>query len=230
MYSKSSWGGPVDPYIHVKFTDVGKDQGDDPIVSLLIFDWKDQDFLNVLPDGEDRAAICQPEYIEAGFCNETDIGKFLVSPNATEQSINIILTKAIHLKHSAPIKYPITKTGYFCVVTEKFGATTYEAIVEFRNAYGELPATQIPKLPFYGGITIAYALVLVYVRQTTGPGTRANRRLAGSGASCTSNTEPTYVGATRLNPLFFFFFWPAQSLTARQWPYKTTSPPSLSSW
>ena len=35
--------------------------------------------------------------------------------------------------------------------------------VEFREAYGELPATQIPKLPFYGGITILYAVVAVYV-------------------------------------------------------------------
>ena len=69
----------------------------------------------------------------------------------------------MHLKKSVPIKYPIPKTGYFCVVTEKFTANKYEALVEFRNAYGELPATQIPKLPFYGGITILYALVLVYV-------------------------------------------------------------------
>ncbi|KAL2189044.1 hypothetical protein L209DRAFT_763640 [Thermothelomyces heterothallicus CBS 203.75] len=194
MYSKSSWGGPVDPYIHVKFTGVGKDQGDDPMVSLLIFDWKDQDFLNVLPDGEDRAAICQPEYVEAGLCNETDIGKFLVSPNATDQSVNVILTKAVHLKDSAPIKYPITKTGYFCVVTEKFGATTYEAIVEFRNAYGELPATQIPKLPFYGGITIAYALVLVYVRRTAGPGHGADHsQVLGLLTFPVANCEPVAV-------------------------------------
>ncbi|KAH6841102.1 lung seven transmembrane receptor-domain-containing protein [Chaetomium sp. MPI-CAGE-AT-0009] len=162
MYSKNAWGGPVDPYIHVKFTGVGKDEGKDPVVSLLIFDWMDQEYLDVLPGGEDRAAICQQEYVDAGYCNTTDIGKFLVSPNATEKSVNVILTKAMHLKDSAPIKYPISKTGYFCVVTEKFDATSYEAIVEFRNAFGELPATQIPKLPFYGGITIAYALVLVF--------------------------------------------------------------------
>jgi hypothetical protein len=166
MYSKNSWGGPVDPFIHVKFTGVGKDEGDDPVVSLLIFDWMDQDYLDVLPGGKDMATICQQEYVDAGYCNTTDIGKFLVAPNATEKSVNVILTQAIHLKDTAPIKYPITKTGYFCVVTEKFAATSYEAIVEFRNAYGELPATQIPKLPFYGGITIAYALVLVYVRPT----------------------------------------------------------------
>ncbi|KAK4123916.1 hypothetical protein N657DRAFT_681029 [Parathielavia appendiculata] len=162
MYSKSSWGGPVDPFIHVKFTDVGKDKGDDPVVSLLIFDWMDQDFLDVIPDDPERAHICNQDYVDAGMCNKTDIGEFMVSPNATAQSRNVILTKAIHLRDSTPIKYPIPKTGYFCVVTERFTAETFEAIVEFRNAYGELPATQIPKLPFYGGITIAYALVLVF--------------------------------------------------------------------
>ena len=40
----------------------------------------------------------------------------------------------------------------------------YEAVVEFRNSYGELPAAQIAKLPFYGGLTIVYAVVGVYVQ------------------------------------------------------------------
>lgn len=39
----------------------------------------------------------------------------------------------------------------------------YEGVVTFRNAYGELPATQVPKLAFYGGLTILYALMGVYV-------------------------------------------------------------------
>lgn len=36
---------------------------------------------------------------------------------------------------------------------------TYKAAVVFRNAYGELPAAQIPKLPFYGGLTIVYGVI-----------------------------------------------------------------------
>ncbi|KAK4138216.1 membrane protein-like protein [Trichocladium antarcticum] len=163
MYSKKSWGGPVDPFILVKFTDVGKDQGDDPIASLLIFNWMDSDYIGVTPPGGGgKAGICEQQFVDAGYCNQTDIGKYIVSPDASEKSVNVILTKAMHLKNSAPIKYPITKTGYYCVVTDNYQGDTYEAIVEFRNAYGELPATQIPKLPFYGGITIAYALVLAF--------------------------------------------------------------------
>lgn len=76
----------------------------------------------------------------------------------------MIFTEAIHLKDPKlqPIKYDIKNTGYYCVLTDKFTAANYEAVVEFRNAYGELPATQIPKLPFYGGITLLYFFVAAY--------------------------------------------------------------------
>lgn len=40
--------------------------------------------------------------------------------------------------------------------------TEYRVIVEFRNAYGELPAAQVPKLPFYGGAAIVYAVVGIF--------------------------------------------------------------------
>lgn len=35
----------------------------------------------------------------------------------------------------------------------------YQAAVVFRNSYGELPASQIAKLHFVGGMTIAYAVI-----------------------------------------------------------------------
>ncbi len=164
MYSRATWGGPVDPFISVKFTDVGKDQDGDPIVSLVIFEWKDEDFIGIrpTPDAIQKIGICEPKQVTAGYCNDTDIGEFILAPNATQKSQSIIFTKAIHLKDTTPNSYPITKTGYYCVLTDKYTALHYEAVVEFRNAYGELAATQIPKLQFYGGITILYALVLVF--------------------------------------------------------------------
>lgn len=39
------------------------------------------------------------------------------------------------------------------------GDFPYTALVEFRNAYGELSGAQIAKLPFYGGLTIVYAVI-----------------------------------------------------------------------
>jgi hypothetical protein len=160
MYSKSSWGGPVDPFILIKFTDVGKDLSDDPVVSLVMFEWRDEELIGV--PGNPEINVCGQQEVAKNYCNATDLGEYILAPNATDLSNNVILTKAVHLKKSQPIKYPIPKTGYFCVVTGQFTAEKYEALVEFRNAYGELPASQIPKLPFYGGITILYAVVLAF--------------------------------------------------------------------
>ena len=35
----------------------------------------------------------------------------------------------------------------------------YKAVLEWRNAFGELNAAEYPKLPFYGALAIVYALV-----------------------------------------------------------------------
>ena len=72
----------------------------------------------------------------------------------------------MHLKDpDPPVNYGIKKTGYYCVGTAAFSPwdVKYTATVEFRNAYGELAAAQIAKLPFYGGITIVYAVIGTYV-------------------------------------------------------------------
>lgn len=106
--------------------------------------------------------ICTDEFVKSGHCNTTDIGEFVVSHNATEKSNALILTKAVHLKDAGPIHYSLKKTGYYCVVTQGYTIDKYNAVVEFRNAYGELQATQIPKLPFYGAMSIIYALMAGY--------------------------------------------------------------------
>jgi len=56
MYSKASWGGSVDPHILVKVTK--EDAGDaDPIISLVIFEWKDFDLIGVYPTA-DSMSVC----------------------------------------------------------------------------------------------------------------------------------------------------------------------------
>ncbi|KAM0818960.1 putative Membrane protein PTM1 [Seiridium cardinale] len=164
MYSKQAWGGPVDPFISIVFpkADVPDDQ--DPIVSIVIFEWKDESLVGVQadPTSYDRVLICDELAVKEGFCDESDLGEFILAPNATDLSGALMLTQAVHLKSASPINYPIKKTGYYCVGAEGYTSEEFMGIVEFREAYGELPATQIPKLPFYGGITILYAVVVVF--------------------------------------------------------------------
>ncbi|TVY62696.1 Membrane protein PTM1, partial [Lachnellula suecica] len=166
MYSKNSWGGSVDPYILVKFMDYNKEDDTDPIASLIIFEWKDFHLIGV-PEADTTKTewICDDENISNGYCNSNQTGEFILQPNATEISKADIHTQAVHLKDPGlPIKYEIKKTGYYCVGTSAFspGDVEYGAVLVFRNAYGELPASEIAKLPFYGGITIVYAVIGVF--------------------------------------------------------------------
>ncbi|KAL2886223.1 Membrane protein PTM1 [Ceratocystis lukuohia] len=165
MYSKSSWDGPVDPFINVIFHNNSIPDDRDPIVSLLIFEWRDMDLIGITePDlpGERILVLCDDAQVSASACEESNKGQFVLAPNALNSSKLPIYNEAVHLKDPHVNMYPITKTGYYCVFTEPFTDDDYNAAAVFRNAYGELPATQVPKLPFYGGITILYALVAVY--------------------------------------------------------------------
>jgi hypothetical protein len=49
MYSRKAWGGDVDPFILTKFIKVADDTAEDPIVSLIIYEWKDEDLIGVKP-------------------------------------------------------------------------------------------------------------------------------------------------------------------------------------
>ncbi|KAF2489974.1 hypothetical protein BU16DRAFT_168326 [Lophium mytilinum] len=174
MYSKKSWGGNVEPFILVKFikADTKGDDAADPLVSIVIWEWKDSDLIGKPPGAlpEDQKFICNDETVAANLCNATHKGEFILADNAAAVSKNFIRTDAVHLKAPAPIKYPITasdagttmllRTGYYCVATAPYtDGLKYTAVLEFRNAYGELPAAEIAKLPFYGGITILYAVI-----------------------------------------------------------------------
>lgn len=109
------------------------------------------------------ATICDQANVDAKLCTKEELGSFILAANATEASQSAILSKAINLKDPIAISYPVKKTGFYCVSTYAYSGHDYKGVVEFRNAYGELPAAQIPKLPFYGGLTIVYAVVGVSV-------------------------------------------------------------------
>uniref|UniRef100_A0A093UW06 Membrane protein PTM1 n=1 Tax=Talaromyces marneffei PM1 TaxID=1077442 RepID=A0A093UW06_TALMA len=154
MYSRKAWGGDIDPFILTKFMKV-EDNAEDALVSLVIFEWGDEALIGREVPGTDAK-------VDVDLCTSEEIGSFILAVNATETSKSPILSKAINLKDPAAINYPVKKTGFYCVSTYAFSGHDYQGVVEFRNAYGELPAAQIAKLPFYGGLTIVYAVFGVF--------------------------------------------------------------------
>jgi hypothetical protein len=166
MYSRKSWGGNVDPFILVKFlnSDAKKNGNKIPKVSLVMYEWADRPLLGVpSPDDENHIEyICNTKTVKAKLCKEEELGQFILQENANETAHNVIKTASVKLKENPrPQNYGITKTGFYCVATYAKD-TEYTAIVEFRNAYGELEAAQIAKLPFYGGLAIVYAVVGIF--------------------------------------------------------------------
>lgn len=80
-----------------------------------------------------------------------------MSANGTSQSQ--IVSQAVHLKDPAYVRYDVKRTGYYCVSSAAYSNQDYSGVVVFRNAFGELPAAQIAKLPFYAAVTIVYAFL-----------------------------------------------------------------------
>lgn len=72
MYSQQAWGGPVDPFILLKFLPYEGDQ--DPVVSLVIFEWKDEDLIGVYasPDATQvRSARTAVRCVSLTLCTES---------------------------------------------------------------------------------------------------------------------------------------------------------------
>lgn len=168
MYSKKSWGGSVDPFILVTFPKdkIAVEKGEDPVVSLLIFEWQDKQLLGKPSDADymERKYICDDDAIAQSFCNASQLGQFIIADDAEKTSKRVIRTEAIHIAkdNRLAVNYPIEKTGYYCVETFAPDGQEYTAVALFRNAYGELPAAQIAKLPFYGGMALVYAVIGIF--------------------------------------------------------------------
>ncbi|EAS28129.3 uncharacterized protein CIMG_09333 [Coccidioides immitis RS] len=165
MYGKKAWGGDVDPFIHVALEKLPPKEPS-PLMSLIIFEWKDEGLIGRFAPGDkekfQKETICDRHNVEAGLCDEQSLGAFILEPNATSRAQSALISMAVNLTSAKPIKYPIKKTGFYCVSTYAFTGDDYKGIVTFRNAYGELSAPQIPKLAFYGGLTILYAVIGIF--------------------------------------------------------------------
>ncbi|SCV01218.1 LAME_0G14818g1_1 [Lachancea meyersii CBS 8951] len=164
MYSREDWGGKVDPFISFNLKDSNSVEG----LSVVIFDFKDYQHLGVEIDST-MHYICDDYAIRHGACNETHRNEYLVQKLITNPTTGENETAAAQIMtfyqtengmHEA--RYPVKSTGYYCVVASSLSdeAATFSAVVNFRNAYGQLPGSEINNLPLYGLLAIFYLVAM----------------------------------------------------------------------
>ncbi|PSK36826.1 hypothetical protein C7M61_003690 [Candidozyma pseudohaemuli] len=167
MYSKKDWGGSIHPQIQLKLEKFGShkydkknpeaNQGGDTRVSYVVFEYKDIVHLGKTNKAGRRKYICDTSAIAEGLCEDSSEGKFIVNSDITNTTV-----QTAQLTHLGPgkINYSVDRTGYYCVATYSDTNSKYKGMVNFQNAFGHLSASEIPKLPAYGILTLMYAVVL----------------------------------------------------------------------
>lgn len=58
MYSRKAWGGDTDPFVLTEFVKTTLSGDEDPLVSLVVFEWRDEDFVGVWPSLDAAEARC----------------------------------------------------------------------------------------------------------------------------------------------------------------------------
>lgn len=64
MYGRKSWGGDIEPFISTRFEKQTPGGDADPIVSVVIFEWKEEGFVGRYPT---------PESLEVGSSSRPDV-------------------------------------------------------------------------------------------------------------------------------------------------------------
>lgn len=58
MYSRKSWGGSVDPFILTRFSHDSETGDTDPLVSLVIFEWTDEELIGRAVSDNPEVSYC----------------------------------------------------------------------------------------------------------------------------------------------------------------------------
>ncbi|EGW33531.1 uncharacterized protein SPAPADRAFT_55394 [Spathaspora passalidarum NRRL Y-27907] len=168
VYSKHDWGGSLKPHIGLTLNEFNKNKYDpkrkdkkpdgDVTVSYIIFEYKDLPNIGADLGNGNYQYICTDAAVQQKICDESQKGKFIVNAKTANSTI-----LASQLKGLGPanINYPINRTGYYCVSTFSPDKNAkYKGVINFQNAYGQLSASEIPKLTGYGILTLCYAIAL----------------------------------------------------------------------
>jgi hypothetical protein len=164
MYSRIDWGGNVDPFIKVdlKSFSAANPATGNASLSIIVFEYKDINVLGVTDQSGRKRYICDEELINEGLCTNDQIYQFLYKDNVT--SLAPIKTDVLTDLGTNDFSYIVSDTGYYCIAAfnppYEDKLNNFDMIVNFHNAFGNLPASEIPLLSLYGLLAVVYAVCL----------------------------------------------------------------------
>ncbi|ORX61386.1 hypothetical protein DM01DRAFT_1331990 [Hesseltinella vesiculosa] len=160
VWSQDAIPGGSPPFIEVTFGEQSKGSA-----AVLIYEWDDFDSIGILSNVTHQLEyICDPQTISQKLCTADQEGQFLITKPINGSSIvtgNVAFNGSIE----KAALYKVERTGYYCVAlfpTSLKGAnssSSFEAWVEWKFPYGELPAVDYPKLVLYGVLSLVYLAV-----------------------------------------------------------------------
>lgn len=166
MYSKVDWGGPVEPFIKVELDSfqTANPATNEASVAMIVFEYQDIDKLGVTDPASGRKRyICDEALINEGLCSQEQLNQFIVDPDVA--TVAPVKTALLTELGTNDFSYHVVKTGYYCIAAYNpaYGNSNenkFKMKVNYHNAFGNLPASDIPMLPLYGLLTIVYAVCL----------------------------------------------------------------------
>ncbi|CAB45934.1 seven transmembrane receptor-like protein [Schizosaccharomyces pombe] len=155
IYSKSESGGSLNPAIYVNWTEPW---GQEDEVEVLIFNWKEIRKLGAFRSDDQFTYICDYDAVYTDhLCEADQLGLYLWNSTSAKSIRSYIIPTNADPQN---IIYEISQSGYYCIWSHSKKMLPYQALVNWQNAYGGLPASQFPRMPISGGITIAYSVIL----------------------------------------------------------------------
>lgn len=157
------------PTITLRFGHINSELGTDPIVSVAIFHKTDGQIGGVEIEGKMRY-ICDETAISSMACSWNEYGSFI---GRLDEASYPILTEAVHLlQFPGPIRFPIFKSGVYCVEAVGYSTHKFNAVLHYESKYGGLPAIQVGKWHFALFVALAslsaaisHSLVCFYQRK-----------------------------------------------------------------
>ncbi|KAF9213199.1 hypothetical protein BGZ59_005721 [Podila verticillata] len=132
---------------------------------VVVFDWNDKNLIGKRDNATGETLyICDTAALKAGVCSEAEKGQAIIDTSVASTVQSKVLDFGVEEEEGDQFFfYPIKKTGFYCVKAWPLMVNQKEAIFEghvrFNNHHGALAGSDYPKLPFYGALSLIYAVI-----------------------------------------------------------------------